>query len=177
MSIRPGRPPRQILHVRSDADNDVAWQNSSRPRKRADSGKRIDGLIRKNKGLQRELAYARAVASAVLDAPDPAGARAAAFVAGLEALAAPDTALASSLGDLSLKLSPQAAALVLADLERGPHVLVELAQDPALAARIAEGSPTEQAVELGKLFAKIESSQPVQPTTAAPLSIFSLFPR
>ena len=177
MSIRPGRPPRQILHVRSDAGNDVARQDSSRLRKRVDSGKRIDGLIRKNKSLQRELAYARAVASAVLAAPDPTSARAAAFVAGLEALAATDTALASSLGELSLKLSSEAAALVLADLERGPHILVELARDPALAARIAGGSPTDQAVELGKLLARIESSQPVQPTVVAPLSIFSLFAR
>ena len=176
MSIRPDRTPRQILHVRSDAGNDVARQDSSRLRKRADSGKRIDGLIRKNKSLQRELAYARAVAGAVLAASDPASARAAAFVAGLEALAATDTALASSLGELSLRLSAESAAVLLSDLERGPHVLVELARDSALAARIAEGSPTEQAIELGKLLARIESSQPVQPIAAAP-SILSLFSR
>lgn len=177
MSLRPGRLPRQILHVRSDAGNDVARQDPSRLPKRADSSKRIDGLIRKNKCLQRELAYARAVAGAVLASPDPASARAAAFVAGLEALAATDTALATSLAELSLKLSPEAAAVVLGDLERGPHVLVELARDPGLAARIAEGSPTDQAVELGKLLARIESTQPVQPTTVTSASIFSLFSR
>jgi hypothetical protein len=126
------------------------------------------------KAAEGEARYLHAVSEAVFHVLEqhPAileQARIAAFVAAVEILSADDPSLAAALATVTPNIAPEAAAVLIADLDAGPRAVVALVQDPVLAARIAALPATAQAVELGKLLARL---QPAQPRTSSILGLY-----
>ena len=62
------------------------------------------------------------------------------------------------------------AEAVMAD-ELGPEILYHLGSNPSEASRIANLSPARQALEIGKLSAKLAASPPAKTTSTAPAPI------
>lgn len=136
--------------------------------------KRVGYALGAKKEAESEARYLRAVAGAAFAVLEShpvllAQARVAAFVAAMESLAVEDSALAAALATVTPNIAPEAAAVVMADLDAGPRVVAALAKDSQLAARVAALPATAQAVELGKLLAQLQPAQP------RPESILGLF--
>lgn len=69
--------------------------------------------------------------------------------------------------DDNLPVSP-AMAEIIQESDRGPEVLYHLGNNPELAAQIYQMSPTQAALEIGRLEAKLSLPQPKKTTNAPP---------
>jgi hypothetical protein len=171
------RRPRRVLQIRSsDAPRNSAQAGPvTSTRNEAKAVRRIQNLTARLRAHERASAYFRAVAMGLLAAlqDEPVlrdRCTMAAFLAGLEAIAKSDPAVAAALGEAPMQeLSPEACASLLTDLEHGPATVARLATDRALAARLAELGPVAQALELGRITGSA--------TARAPSSVLALFGR